>query len=51
MTHPDRLRSHEVLASKRSGPPAQLDTAVEHVRTFAALVHDRRGQDVLGWIE
>ncbi|AYG78328.1 hypothetical protein DWB77_00435 [Streptomyces hundungensis] len=52
MTHPDRLRPHEVLGLKalRAACP-ELDAAVEHVRTFAALMHDRRGQDVFDWIE
>ncbi|MGP3690716.1 transposase [Streptomyces sp. IBSNAI002] len=52
MTHTDRLRPHEVVALKavRAACP-ELDTAVEHVRAFAVLMHERRGQDVLEWIE
>ncbi|AJF70319.1 hypothetical protein SVTN_39525 (plasmid) [Streptomyces vietnamensis] len=52
MTHPDRLRPHEVLGLKavRASCP-ELDTAVEHVRNFAILMHERRGQDIFDWIE
>ncbi len=52
MTHPDRLRPHEVLGLKavRAACP-ELDAAVEHVRAFATLMQDRRGQDVFNWIE
>ncbi|MFJ7961588.1 ISL3 family transposase [Streptomyces sp. NPDC096319] len=52
MTHPDRLRPHEVVGLKavRAACP-ELDTAVEHVCAFAVLMHERRGRDILDWIE
>ncbi|WP_327380567.1 DesA/ISL3 alpha bundle tail domain-containing protein [Streptomyces sp. NBC_01207] len=52
MMHPDRSRPHEVIGLKavRAARP-ELDTAVEYVRTFANLMHDRRGQGLLDWVE
>ncbi|GHE75890.1 hypothetical protein GCM10017778_72050 [Streptomyces vinaceus] len=49
---PRPLRPHEVLGLKAvQAARPELDTAVEHVRTFTILMHERRDQGIFDWIE
>lgn len=52
MTRPERLRPDEAVGLKevRAACP-ELDAAIEHVRAFAGLMHEHRGQDLHEWIE
>ncbi|WP_311774999.1 ISL3 family transposase [Streptomyces nodosus] len=52
MTRPERLRSKEAVGLKeiRAACP-ELDAAVGHVRAFAVLMHEHRGEDLNEWIE
>ncbi|MGW1411016.1 transposase [Streptomyces sp. NPDC002403] len=52
MTRPERLRANEAVGLKeiRAACP-ELDAAVGHVRTFAVLMHEHRGEDLHEWIE
>ncbi|MFE9868266.1 transposase [Streptomyces sp. NPDC005506] len=52
MSRPERLRPDEAVGWKevRTACP-ELDPAVEHVRTFGALMQEHRGADLEGWIE
>ncbi|MFF2506358.1 ISL3 family transposase [Streptomyces sp. NPDC058067] len=52
MTHPEHLRSDDAIGLKevRAACP-ELDATVEHVRSFAGLMHDHRGEDLPMWIE
>ncbi|MFW6694849.1 transposase [Streptomyces sp. MAR4 CNX-425] len=50
MTHPQRLRPDEAVGVKeiRAACP-ELDATVDHVRAFANLMHEHRGEDLLTW--
>jgi transposase len=52
MTHPDRLQPEQAIGLKevRSACP-ELDATVTHVRSFASLMHEHRGEDLHTWIE
>ncbi|WP_050515505.1 transposase [Streptomyces rimosus] len=52
MTDPDVLRPSErqELKELRAACP-ELDATVRHIRGFAALMHQRRGDGLPGWIE
>ncbi|MEU2358978.1 transposase [Streptomyces misionensis] len=47
MTHPERLRPDKAVGIKeiRAACP-ELDAAIEHVRGFAGLMHEHRGEDL-----
>nr|WP_161981763.1 ISL3 family transposase [Streptomyces sp. TM32] len=51
MTHPERLRPDEAVGIKeiRAACP-ELDATVDHVRAFAGLMHEHRGEDLPAWI-
>ncbi|MGW1811533.1 hypothetical protein [Streptomyces sp. NPDC002078] len=51
MTHPERLRPDEAVGIKeiRAACP-ELDATVDHVRTFAGLMHEHHGEDLPAWI-
>ncbi|MBT2452917.1 transposase [Streptomyces sp. ISL-43] len=52
MTHPERLRPHEILGLKAVRAACrELDSVVEHVRAFAVIMHEHRGHDLLEWVE
>lgn len=52
MTHPEHLRPDDAIGLKevRAACP-ELDATVEHVRSFAGLMHEHRGEDLPAWIE
>ncbi|MFF3404334.1 transposase [Streptomyces sp. NPDC002659] len=52
MTNPDLLRPGELQGLKeiRAACP-ELDSTVRRARNFAALMHERRGDGLPGWIE
>ncbi|MGW8889703.1 transposase [Streptomyces sp. NPDC055749] len=51
MTRPDRLHPDEAVGIKeiRAACP-ELDATVDHVRDFAGLMHEHRGEDLPAWI-
>ncbi|MCX5165554.1 ISL3 family transposase [Streptomyces sp. NBC_00264] len=51
LTHPERLRPDEAVGTKeiRSACP-ELDATVDHVRTFAGLMHEHHGEGLPAWI-
>ncbi|MER7112766.1 ISL3 family transposase [Streptomyces sp. NPDC000229] len=52
MTRPEHLRPDEAVGLKeiRAACP-ELDATVGHVRAFAGLMHEHRGEDLPVWIE
>jgi hypothetical protein len=51
MTHPDRLEPHEVRSlGQMLDTDAELDRLTTHVRGFATMMTELRGQDLEKWI-
>ncbi|WP_164495592.1 transposase (plasmid) [Streptomyces sp. NBC_01732] len=51
LTHPERLRPDEAVGTKeiRAACP-EHDATVDHVRTFAGLMHEHHGEGLPAWI-
>ncbi|MFD0297655.1 transposase [Streptomyces sp. NPDC127118] len=51
LTRPERLRPDEAVGTKeiRAACP-ELDATVDHVRTFAGLMHEHHGEGLPAWI-
>ncbi|MEW2087563.1 hypothetical protein AB0884_38705, partial [Streptomyces sp. NPDC005283] len=52
MTHSENLRPEQAIGCKkvRAACP-ELDATVDHVRAFAALMNEHRGEDLNTWID
>ncbi|MFJ9821689.1 hypothetical protein ACIRU3_41885 [Streptomyces sp. NPDC101151] len=52
MPHPENLLPDDAIGLKeiRAACP-ELDATVEHVRSFAGLMHEHRSEDLATWIE